>query len=390
MLRYFPSRLMMAAALVIAGVFSPAATNGQDDAPLRDLNFFLTFIPNIQFSPLYVADAKGYFEDEGLNLIMEHGDEPVGVDLIASDEFHAGMISGEQVILARNGRRPVVYVYEWFQQYPVGLVIPDTVDIANVTDIEGLRVGIPGRFGATYSGITALLNANGLTENDIVLEPIGFVAPDLICAGNVEISTIYINNEPLQIQQRANAGECGNITSVNVIPVSDYVDLVSNGIVVSENLIENDPDLVRAILRAFDRGLADTVNNPAEAYLLSLDYVENLPASNAFIDALTFEADRQAAFLAEAPTQESIIARRATLSDTLATEFTPETLIQLQVLLETALLWDTDRPGFSDPTSWAQTQDVLLSMNLLNDEIQLDAAFTNEYLPDRTANSQDG
>ena len=197
--------VMWMASMLIGGQLSVSA---QGNTP-EDLRFFLTFVPNIQFAPVYVADAKGYLEESGYAFAIEHGDEHVGVDLIATDTIQFGVISGEQVIMARASGRPVVYIYEWFQQYPVGIVIPDTVDVESVTDLAGLKVGIPGRFGASYSGLTALLAANNMRERDIQLEPIGFTAPDILCAGGVDASVVYVNNEPIQIQQRADEGNCG-------------------------------------------------------------------------------------------------------------------------------------------------------------------------------------
>jgi NitT/TauT family transport system substrate-binding protein len=352
----------------------------QDDG-LEDVKFFLTYIPNIQFAPVYVGVSKGYFADEGLNLSIEHGDEPVGVDLIASGEFDAGVISGEQVILARYGQRPVVYVYEWFQKYPVGIVIPDTVDVETVTDLEGMKVGIAGRFGASYSGFTALLGANELAETDIDLEPIGFVAPDVMCAGDIDAAVIYVNNEPLQIQQRADAGDCGDITSVSVIAVSDYADMVSNGLVVSEDMIANNPERVQAMVRAFDRGLQDVLNNPAEAYLISLDYVENLPINDDFRTALTDGSGGFISLEMAGGDHEALVDLREQTLDVFASQYDAEMLIQYEVLQASLDLWEGDQPGFTDPASWEITQSVLLSMDMLGGEITLEDAYTNDFLP---------
>src|SRR5690348_1932252 len=87
----------------------------------RDITFFLTYIPNIQFSPLYVAIEKGYFAEAGLNVTPQSGDEPDGINLIAANQLQFGIASGEQVIVARTQERPIKFVYEWFQQYPVGV-----------------------------------------------------------------------------------------------------------------------------------------------------------------------------------------------------------------------------------------------------------------------------
>jgi len=357
------------------------AIRAQDDAP-QNINFYLTFIPNVQFAPFYVALDGEHFAERGLDVTTEYIDEPVLVDLIAAGEVQFGMVSGEQVLMARAGGRPVVYVYEWFQKYPVGIVVPDTVAAETVDDLRGLRVGIPGRFGANYSGLIALLAANGMDERDIQLEPIGYVAPDVLCAGQIDASVIYVNNEPLQIQQRADLGQCGDVTEVRVLGVADEANMVSNGIVTSEALVESDPDLVRAALAAFDDGLRQTIQNPALAYLVSLDYVENLPINDDLRDALQNAATEQARFLAEEqPDREAVAASRETLLESLAAEFEPELLLQFRVLLATIELWDGDRLGANNAEGWQLTLDVLEMMGGLPEAVELTDAYTDDYLP---------
>lgn len=354
--------------------------SGVQAQELTDLTFFLTFIPNVQFAPVYVAIEKGYFADEGLNVTIQHGDEPDGVNLIAADQLKFGMVSGEQVILARANERPVVFVYEWFQQYPVGVVVPTGSDIETTEDLAGRRVGIPGRFGASYSGLIALLSASDMNESDIQLEPIGFNAPEVVCLGGVEAAVVYINNEPLQIQQRAAAGDCGSIRDVRVIPVAAAMDMVSNGIVTNQATIENDPALVQAVVRAFDRGLRDAISNPVEAMLLSAGYVDNL-LSDEMATAFESEASGQNDFLAENPDTDAIAASRLALREHLAEQFESAALVQFDVLLNTIVLWDAEVLGATDAESWAVTGDVLLTMGFLDEAADLDGAFTNDFVP---------
>ncbi len=374
------SRFTKLLLLVTVFLLPFSIATAQDDE-LIDQTFLLTFIPNIQFSPTYAAIANGHFAEAGFNVTIEHLDEPVVVDLIASNQRQFGIVSGEQVIMARFGGRPIVYLYEWFQQYPVGVVVPENSDIETVTDLAGRNIGIPGRFGASYSGLTALLAANGLTEQDIDLEEIGFFAPDVVCVGGVEASVVYLNNEPLQIAQRAEQGECGDVTGVRVLPVAAEVDLVSNGLVTNEETIANQPEMVAAFVSAYHQGLQDVINNPAAAYLLSLDYVDNLPISDDLQAALEAEAAAQEEFLATNPDREAIAESRQTMYDRLHEQFSSEELIQLQVLLKSIELWDAEQLGVTDLASWEAAQNVLLEMGFLNEPLDLEAAFTNEFVP---------
>lgn len=363
--------------LLMLAVFPPV--EAQTDTPI-DEALFLPFVADIQFAPVYVALEKGYFASGGINLTVEYGDESAGVDLIAANGRQFGLISGEEVIKARANERPVVYVYQWYQKYPIGVVVSDASGIASVKDLAGHKVGIPGHFGASYDGLTALLAANGLKESDIDLQDIGFNAPDVFCVGGVEAAVVYINNEPLQIQQRADAGNCNGVKNIKVFAVSDAASLVSNGIVTNEQTITEKPELVQALVTAFDNGLRDTINNPAEAYLLSAKDVENLPMAEPFKAALEDAATAQDEFLKTDPSREDIAASRATLLEKLSGQFDAETLVQFHVLLNTIDLWDAEVLGYSDKASWEITEKTLTDMGFVSTSVDLDKAFTNNFL----------
>lgn len=350
---------------------------------LRPVTFFMTFVPNIQFAPVYVAIEKGYFAEAGVELVIEHGDEPIGVNLIAAGERDFGLISGEQVIAARANERPVVFVYQWFQRFPVAIVATDASGISAPADLAGQRIGAPGPFGATYSGLIALLGAAGLSESDIQLESIGYNAPQVICVGAIQAAAVYANNEPLQIQDRIAAGDCGDVTAINVVPVADYANIVSNGVITSEALIAEEPELVEAVVGAFHRGLLDVINNPAEAYLLSQPYAA-YELSDALRAALESEAAAQADFIAGNPDAEraAFVEYRAGLVDALVAAGVPEDeLLNFRVLLSTIDLWDADQPGVSAVENWETTQDVLVQLGVVAEPIDVTTAFTNQFVP---------
>ncbi len=352
------------------------AVQAQD---MRDETLFLTYVPNVQFSPVYIALENGYFADQGLNVTIQHGDEPDGVNLIAADQLKFGVISGEQVIQARAQNRPVVFVDEWFQAYPVGVVVPADSGIETVADLAGHKVGIPGLFGASYTGIVALLSSAGMTQDDIQLEPIGYNAPEVMCIGQVDAAVVYVNNEPLQIQQRIDSGDCPALSGISVLPVSDAVDMVSNGIVTNEATIESDPALVQGMVDAFNEGVQVAINNPAEAYLLSTAYVDNLLTDD-LKTALEAEAEAQVEFLAMPHDSAEIADSREALRTRLHQQFDAADLVQFDVLLETIRLWESETPGYTDPQSWDLTQNVLVESGVMDSPTDLSGAFTNQFV----------
>jgi NitT/TauT family transport system substrate-binding protein len=369
----------------LGGLIAAAAVLGsvsaQTPTPPEPQTLFLTFVPNIQFAPFYVAAEKGYFAEEGIAIAFEHGDEPLGVDLVAAGARDFAIISGEQVIAARANDRPVVFVYEWFQQYPIGVAVTAESGIRSVEDLAGARVGIPGRFGASYSGLLALLSANGMREGDIQLEEIGFNAPEVVCIGAIDAAVVYVNNEPLQIAERAAAGDCA-ASGVSVFPVAAAADMVSNGLITSEAAIAERPEQVAAMVRAVDRGLRDAIANPAEAYLLSLAHVETLPTAPEWEAALALLAEANQAPTDRTTAQEHRTRDRLALADQFADSAAlAPALLQYDVLLSTIALWDADRLGETDPASWALTEDVLLESGALETRIVLEDAFTNAFLP---------
>jgi NitT/TauT family transport system substrate-binding protein len=297
---------------------------------LTPITLFMGYIANVQFAPLYVAIERGYFRDNGIDLKPEYSfDETDGLTRIGANQLQFGFISGEQVILARAKGAPVVYVFRWYQQFPVGIVVPDDSPIKKPEDLAGRVVGVPGKYGASYVGLQALLNAVKLKESDLKdVKAIGFDTAPVVCAKQVEASVVYIANEPAQI-----ASKC---FKVRVIKISDYANIVSNGLVTNEKTLQEKPDLVRGMAAALAHGLADTIADPKAAYDLSRKYVENLAADDP---------------------------------------------VQMAVLQNSIELWKADTLGKSDPAAWKLTLDTLQAMGLVSDPVDLAKVYTNDYLP---------
>lgn len=320
------SGLTIILSLLLTGCQGRAELDPEELMPTR---LTMGFIPNIQFAPVYVALEKGYFVDAGFDVELEYGDEPDAVALVGAGEQTFAIASGEQVLLAREQGLPVTYVAAWYQEFPIGVASLVEAEISAPEDLEGKQVGIPGLYGANYIGYKALLEVSGLGEEEMDLRSIGFNQVEAIVTNQVDAGVIYLNNEPVMLRSQG--------YEVNVIPVADYRDLVSNGLVTNETTIENEPEIVAAFIEALLKGIAYTIENPDEAYEISEKYVENLADADA--------------------------------------------TVQREVLAESIKLWETDRLGYSEPESWANMQQVLIDMGLLAGELNLDEAFTNDLLP---------
>jgi len=289
----------------------------------------LGYIPNIQFAPLYVAVEKGYFTEAGIEVEFDYSFETDAVALVGADELQFAVVSGEQVLLARAQGLPVVYVAAWYQQYPVAVVSKVDQGIVMPADLKGKKIGLPGLYGANYIGLEALLFSTGLSDADVTLDSIGFNQVEALATDQEQAVSVYAANEPVQLRAQG--------YDLNEIRVADHVQLASNGLITNEKTIAENPDLVRRMTKVLLHGLADTIANPDEAYEMSKAHIPNLT-----------EADQS---------------------------------VQKEVLARSIELWKADRLGFSDALAWQNMQDTLLKMGLLEKALDINQAFTNEFVP---------
>ena len=107
--------------LLLLGCTGSNAT-APETADFVNIRLPMGYIPDPQYAPFYVAVEKGYFAAEGLEIEFDYSFETDGMALVGSNELPFALVGGDQVILARAQGIPVVYIFEWFQRYPIAVV----------------------------------------------------------------------------------------------------------------------------------------------------------------------------------------------------------------------------------------------------------------------------
>ncbi len=333
--------LVLSLALVACGDSTPTTgpaaagpTAGATPAKGKQaVKLALSYIPNVQFAPYYVAKDKGYFEAEGLDVTFDYSTVETLLTLVGQGTIPFALAGGDEVLQARAGSIPVVYIATQYQKYPVALAAPKGKGITKPADLKGKTVGIPGQFGSTYVGLKAVLAAGKLSEEDVKVQTIGFTQREALSQGKVDAAMVYSMNEPVQLQQAGIA--------LDTVEVSSLISLASIGLVTSEKLITTQPELVQKMVRAVSRGIKDTIASPEAAFDSTGRVAPDAKGDNP--------------------------------------------ALQLLVLKETVKFMTADNVkeqpiGYSDPKVWEASQQFLLDNKLIRARVETKDAFTNKFV----------
>jgi len=252
-----PSRVLipLVALIVTACVPSGSTQDASAGPELRAVRLLLGFRPDVQFAPFYVAQREGFYADAGLEVTIEHKQAPDVQRLVADGQAEFGVADATDVMIARTSGIPIRYVSVLYQSFPVALIGPDGSVPSDPAGLAGLRIGTPGAFGSSWHALLALLDAGGLSAEDVtVREYPQFNQVDGLTNGDVDLITGFRNNEPLRLEARGMA--------VELLTVDEVAPLPGPGVIVGDDLLASDPDLVRAFAEATARGQEAVIADP--------------------------------------------------------------------------------------------------------------------------------
>ena len=251
-------RKLLSLTALILSFASPAAAEG---IPIK---FTLDWKIQGVHGWFYLAEQKGYFDAEGLDVTIDQGEGSAAtVSRIMSGAYDAGFGDMNAIIqnAATNPDDAPVMVYQIYNQPPFAVLTKTGGPVKSLASLEGLTVGAPPGSASTKL-FPALATAAGFD------------------ASKVELLSVQKNlQEQMLIQDQVSASLVFNVTSyLNIIgigmdPDKDFtwypygasgLDIYSNGVMVSPKLLKERPEAVKGLVNAIAKAMADVLANPQE------------------------------------------------------------------------------------------------------------------------------
>ncbi len=237
---------------------SPSGGPSSEPEPSQEpvaLTVGLGFIPSVQFAQFYLADQAGYYEEAGLDVTFQNKIDPDLVTLVGQGSIDLGLADGTSVIPAVSNGIPIKYVATIYGRFPSVVFAKASSGIDDAKDLEGKKLGIPGRFGSSWIMLQALLKSAGLTPDDLeIVEYPDFGQGAAVAQGAVNAATGFANNEPVQLELTGEA--------VNVLRVDEITPLPGNGLIVGQAALEAKGDAIAAFVAATLRAMEEISQDP--------------------------------------------------------------------------------------------------------------------------------
>ena len=309
------------ASLALGACAGPDRTGQSGSADNSDVTIGLTYIPNIQFAPVYVADAQGTYNDAGISTTIRHHGSHEG--------FFTALLAGEEDVVIASGDEAAVAASQGLDI----VIVPADSPINTLGDLAGKTVGIPGEHGANYYATRAALQEAGLAESEVTISPIGYTQQAALASGQVDAVVGFTNNDSVQMRL---AGL--DIREISLDPSS--TPLVSASIITTHKWAQEHPEQARAVVSATTQAMNAIAADPQIA----------IDATKPWDTSLTDEA--------------TLTSARA-------------------VLTATVPLWIGESghaTGTQDEGTWARMISFLESLGELQGRVDPSSVVTNDYV----------
>ena len=259
----FLRRRCLGAGLLLALVLVPFAARAES------LTILLDWFINPDHGPLIVAQEKGFFAEEGLDVtLVEPADPNDPPKLVAAGKAELAVSYQPQLHLHAAAGLPLVRIGTLVATPLNTVLVLDESPIRSIADLKGRTVGFSvGGFEDAMLG--AMLERHGLGLGDVRLVNVNFSLSPSLLSGQVDaVIGAYRNFE---LNQLAIEGRKGRAFYVEEEGVPPYDELI----LVAHRDRLADPRLAK-VLRAVERGVQYLINHPEESWALFAGYKTGL------------------------------------------------------------------------------------------------------------------
>jgi PAS domain S-box-containing protein len=245
-------------AMIVAVWSAGGLQAATDDAPIV---LRLKWWHQFQFAGFYAAQAKGFYEEEGLKVRIEEGMPSISsIDAVLAGEAQFG-VNDSSIALRRLQGQPLVACASILQHAADVIMSRADRDIRTPSDLVNARVMLTGDQGTAL--LRAMLLREGIAPSAVTILPHSWNLGDLI-EKRVDAITAYASEEPIQMRMRG--VEPAMLRSI------DYgVDFYGDTLFTTTREIETHPERTAAFVRASLRGWDYALKHPGEIADLILE-----------------------------------------------------------------------------------------------------------------------
>ena len=225
------------------------------------LTLILDWFVNPDHAPIIVAQEKGFFTDEGLEVeVVAPADPADPPKLVAAGQADLAITYQPQLHLQVHEGLPLKRIGTLIATPLNCLMVKADGPVQQIADLKGKKIGYSVS-GVEDALVSAMLKNAGLTLADVEMVNVNWSLSPALIAGQVDATIgAYRNFELTQMRLENHQGRCFFVEEQGV-PTYDELIFVANPATM-------DADASRRFLHAVERGAQYMVNHPDEAWQL--------------------------------------------------------------------------------------------------------------------------
>ncbi|MHC1772340.1 MAG: ABC transporter substrate-binding protein [Flexilinea sp.] len=208
------------------------------------------------YAPLYIAQEKGFFAEEGLNVEFYYAAAADIVKNVASGNVEFGFPNADAVVAAKAQEIPIKVVSTTYQEGLGAIIFGSDSGITTPADLKGKKVAVTSLGSANYFQLEAAMKSVGMTVDDLTVEIVGTGA---ILAALTEGQVDAIVFSKLRTIELNNAG-----FAASEIPSDQFLPSFGNVLVAGEKLINESPETVNGFVTALNKGIQYVIDGNVE------------------------------------------------------------------------------------------------------------------------------